>query len=94
MNRTTCNTIIERGLGVAIDALSAGNQGALRLAIWGMHVAVQENLLAELEEQIVDDDLLGGGRRGLPLVSGARVERSTRAMEASRLIEQAGEVMA
>lgn len=94
MNRTTCNTIIQRGLEQARAALAAGNQSALRLAIIGMNLAAQENLLAELEEQIVQDDLLGIGRRGLPLVSGARVERSTRAMEASRLIEQAGEVMA
>ncbi len=94
MNRTICNTIIQRGLEQARAALAAGNQGALRLAVVGMNLAMQENLLAEIEEQLVDDDLLGGARRGLPPGSGARVERSTRAMEASRLVDMAGEVMA
>jgi hypothetical protein len=92
MNRATCNRIVQRGLANALAALAAGNQSAVRLAVAGVHLAVMENFLAEMEEEIIAEDR--ERRASLQDQAGARrVERETRSMEAARLIDQAEEVI-
>lgn len=90
MQRAICNELVKRALRDAHDALQAGNQSALRLAVSAAHLCVEENFLHELQENMRAEHTLDVLRECLPPADSPRERRLAQAVA----MLNAGEVTA
>lgn len=80
MQLAICNKLVQRALRDAHDALQAGNQSALRLAVSAAHLCVEENFLHELQENMRAENTLAVLRECLPPADSPRERRMAQAV--------------